>query len=57
MAIDLTNGFSQLTEHVGHNLECVTYGSCPAAPPANVAIECVDCSVVLVDIDHTEKAE
>ena len=34
-------------EHVGHEIEVVTYGH----PPVNVAIECVTCYVVLTDTD------
>lgn len=33
--------------HVGHAIECVTYGK----PAVNVAIECIDCCEVIVDED------
>jgi hypothetical protein len=39
--------FEELKAHVGHKLECVTYGN----PPDNVAVECLDCSMVIVDFD------
>lgn len=35
----------KLLSHVGHAIECVTYGS----PPMNVSVECVDCNMVLTD--------
>jgi hypothetical protein len=41
----------ELLEHVGHAIECVSYGM----PPMNVAIECVDCHVVLVEFDHLRR--
>lgn len=40
--------FADLVEHVGHEVEVVTYG---ADTPLNVAIECVDCYEVLLDFD------
>lgn len=54
MSIDLNNGFTELREHVGHSIACVAYGG--FAPregqPVNVAIECEDCGVVLLDFDN-----
>ena len=44
------NTFRELCEHVGHNVECVTYGD----PAVNVALECMDCKEVLVDFDNKE---
>jgi hypothetical protein len=35
-------------QHVGHEVEVVTYGL-PGEKPVNVSIECVDCSTVLTD--------
>lgn len=46
----VTGSFSGLLEHVGHELECVTYGD----PPENVAIECLDCGCVVVDFNRDE---
>jgi len=39
--------FGLLREHVGHQLEAVTYGD----PPVNVAVECIDCCQVPHSID------
>jgi phosphopentomutase len=39
--------FEDLKRHVGHRIECVTYGN----PAVNVAVECVDCNEVLMDFD------
>jgi hypothetical protein len=39
--------FLRYLQHVGHNIECVGYGD--AETTENVAIECVDCGVVLTD--------
>ncbi len=51
MGIRLTEeGFHDLREHVGHQLEVVAYG--PTEAPANVAIECLTCGCVLVDFDY-----
>lgn len=38
--------FNDLVRHVGHNIECVTYGE---FSDENVALECMDCNEVLVD--------
>lgn len=46
------NSYEELKEHVGHRIECAAYGD--ADDPANVALECVDCHVVLVDFDRPE---
>lgn len=45
--------FKILLEHVGHALECVFYG--PAPDPVNVAIECLDCGCVVLDIDRDDQ--
>lgn len=42
------HSFSDLMEHVGHNVEVVTYGK---DSPLNVAVECEDCYEVLLDFD------
>lgn len=39
--------YHELASHVGHTIECVYYG----AKFENVALECVDCSTVLLDFD------
>ena len=39
--------FDDLMEHVGHKIVIATYGS----PVGNVAIECEDCKMVLLDFD------
>ena len=41
--------FEELKEHYGHKIECVVYGD--ADDPANVAIECEDCGLVILDFD------
>ncbi len=47
MAIDLkANLYTQLMQHVDHEIECVTYGD-----DDNVAIECVTCGSVLLTDD------
>ena len=50
-----TDGLTQiqwdlLTPHVGHDIECVTYGE----PPVNVTLECNTCGCVLVSHDSPE---
>lgn len=49
MAIDLDNGFKDLRVHIGHEIECVSYGD---SEVWNVAIECVTCGMVLLDFDN-----
>ena len=60
MAIRLDeNGFEDLREHIGHTIECVCYADQPDKgiyhQPWNVALECVDCGVVLLDFDNPEQ--
>jgi hypothetical protein len=43
------HSFADLADHAGHQLECVIYGD-----NENAAIECVDCSTVLLDFDRDE---
>jgi Lar family restriction alleviation protein len=45
------HSYSDLMEHVGHKIECVTY-----ANGANVAVECLTCSTVLMDFDRPDIA-
>jgi len=44
--------FKELMEHIGHRVEVVAYGD--PADPENVAIECTDCSEVLLDYNRNE---
>ena len=41
------SSFDELIEHAEHNVVIATYGD----PAVNVAIECEDCFVVLLDFD------
>jgi len=43
-------------EHAGHNIEIVFYRG-PKGEPVNVAVECVDCYVVIVDEDVEPRKE
>jgi len=43
--------YEKLKEHTGHAIDCVTYGD------ENVAIECLDCNMVLIDFDRVEEDE
>lgn len=43
--------YTELSAHIGHNLECVEYGAALPEVTMNVAIECVDCAEVLVDYE------
>jgi hypothetical protein len=52
MGLNLTNPellYIGLREHVGHELEIVSY-----ADGMNIAIECIECNCVLVDADDPE---
>jgi hypothetical protein len=42
------HSYDELVEHFGHEIHCVKYGD------TNVALECVDCNVILVDYDKVE---
>ena len=44
--------FKDMLQHVGHKLQCVTYGT--LGKVWNVAIECEDCGEVLVDQDNPD---
>lgn len=41
------SNYTDLVQHLGHNIECVGYGK--STPFENVALECVDCNEVLMD--------
>jgi hypothetical protein len=43
------NNYQELMQHVGHDIETITYGN-----HDNVAIECTTCYEVLVDYDKEE---
>ena len=43
--------YKKLKEHIGHNIECVSYGK----QGDNVSIECMDCNQVLIDYDKPEE--
>ena len=45
------SSFEELDSHHDHKIEVVRYGL-PGQPPWNVAIECVDCGMVLMDFDR-----
>lgn len=50
MALDLCKSlYKQLKFHVGHHLDCVTYGD--SSVPEIIALECVTCGVVLLNSD------
>lgn len=42
----ITRDVYPLAEHVGHDIEIVTYGK-----DINYSLECADCGVVIVDFD------
>lgn len=46
------HSFDDLVQHVGHKLECVTYGN---FTEENVAVECLDCGCVIVDFDKEDE--
>jgi len=41
--------FQILAGHVGHEIECVTYGR---DETVNVSVECLDCGEVITDADR-----
>jgi len=47
--------FEELMWHVGHNIVVATYGD--SGIVYNVAIECEDCHVVLLDFNNPEYEE
>ena len=44
--------FKDLERHLGHDIECVSYGS--EGVVWNVAVECTTCHEVLIDFDKEE---
>ena len=48
--------FKELLNHVGHHIECVTYGN-EETGVVNIAIECQTCHEILFDIDKPKTIE
>ena len=48
--------FDQLSQHIGHDIQCVSYGN-DEVGIVNVAIECKTCNEVLLDFDDVEEDE
>jgi|TARA_Y100000034_G_scaffold133551_1_gene199342 hypothetical protein len=46
------DNYDDLREHIGHKIVCVCYGK-DGERPDNVAIECEDCGIVIIDHDKT----
>ena len=44
--------WERMLEHVGHRIECVTYGD--GEDVWNAALECETCKCVIVDVDNEE---
>ena len=42
--------YEELKRHIGHTIVCVGYGKAPE----NVAVECEDCSEVLLDFTRED---
>jgi hypothetical protein len=42
--------FDDLRNHIGHKIACVRYGQDDEC--VNVALECEDCNIVLVDLNE-----
>jgi hypothetical protein len=47
--------YKELRSHLGHRVVVVGYGD--PIDPENVAIECEDCNVVLLDFDRDEEED
>ena len=47
--------FATLAAHRGHRVELVGYGK-KDAPLVNVALECLDCSLVIIDMSPEPEA-
>jgi len=45
--------FRDLVEHMGHEIEIVPYIS--GCTIVNIAIECMDCNMVLIDLEPDEE--
>lgn len=51
------HNFTDLRQHVGHDVVVVTYGPTGDFNPLNVALECETCCEVLIDFDNDEEQE
>jgi hypothetical protein len=52
--------FEDFATHVDHELQCVMYGrTLPDGTweDVNVAIECVDCGLIVIDVDNPEMGD
>ena len=47
-----TSEFEELTWHIGHEVEIVSYGR--NGKIYNVSVECIDCGMVLMSFDNPE---
>lgn len=45
----MIHDFNDLRSHIGHNIVCVRYGQGDEC--INVALECEDCGIILVDLN------
>ena len=51
------HNFTDLRQHVGHDVVVVTYRASGNVSPLNVAVECETCCEVLIDFDNDEPWE
>jgi len=49
------NSFDDLMNHVGHKMECVSYGC--NDDPDSISIECLSCGSVLADFNNPAREE
>lgn len=45
------HSYNDLRAHIGHKIACACYGT-KIDHPDNIAVECEDCGVVLMDFDR-----
>lgn len=57
MSLNLRDLYCDLKNHVNHDIEVATYGANGYGEFANIAIECMECGVVLLDADYHEPHE
>jgi hypothetical protein len=48
------SNYKELGAHVGHEIQCVRYGK-KTQGISNVAVECMDCNIVLIDFDKEDE--
>jgi hypothetical protein len=48
-----TTKYGELRQHIGHHIECACYGK-ENETPQNIALECIDCGMVLLDFERPE---